>query len=139
MTEALPQLDHVQVGFGLKRVVAVEPDLDHVLEVAVSVAAAMEDDRQVVLVAELDDARDGGLVVLAPVDRAHEEALPVGRVAPDDHAVEVTVGGLDLRLGDVVAELADAKQLLPESLGIFADPGQGVQLTQQARGDLRRD
>ena len=70
VAEALAQLDHVQVGLGLERVVAVETDLDHVLEVAVGVAAAVVDDRQAVRVAELDDAGDGRLVVAAPVGRA---------------------------------------------------------------------
>ena len=138
VAQALAQLDDVQVGLGLQRVVAVEADLDHVLEVAVGVAAAVVDDGQAVRVGQLDDARHGRLEVLAPVGGAHEEALAVGHVTPDDQAVQQAVGGLDLGLGDLVAELADAQQLLPEALRVLADPGQRVELAQQAGGDLAR-
>ena len=72
--------------------------------------------------AELDDAGDGRLVVAAPVVGPHEEALAIRHVAPDDHAVEKPVGGLDLRLRHLELELADAQELLAEALGVLADP-----------------
>ena len=53
-----PQLDDVQPGLGLERIVGVDADLDEVVEDPPDVAAAVVDDRQAVGVALVHDGLD---------------------------------------------------------------------------------
>ena len=120
------QFHDIQTGFGFQRVVRVDADLDKVLEDTPHVAAAVVDDRQTGGMAGFHHGRQAGLVPFAPIVGMEEKVLAIGDIAPDDHAIDQAIGGLDLSLEHGKRPFIGALHELAELVRVETHPEQQV-------------
>ncbi len=121
-----PEIDDIHSGLGFKRIVGVQTDLDEILKDARDIAAAVIDDRQAMLVTDLDHSLETGLVPLAPIIGVEEQVLAVGHVPPDHHAVNQTVSRLDLGPEQLDGPFVGALDKAPKAFRIEAGPKEQV-------------
>ncbi len=112
------QLNAIQARLGLQRIVAVDAHVDEILEDQLDIAAAVIDDRQVRGRGTPGPLPRPRAEVGPPVVGREEHRLPIGHVAPDHHAVQQSVGRLDLGFQAIQIELADAVDRLAHPLGV---------------------
>ena len=99
VTNLPSEIHDVQPSLGLQGIVGVHANLDEIGQDALHIPTPVIDDGEPVRVTHIDDRLHAGLEHPAPIRWRKEQVLPVGHVPPDDHAVQQSIRGSDLRLG----------------------------------------
>ena len=120
------QVHDIQARFGFQRVVGVHAQFDEIPKDAFDVAAAVVDDRQAGIVAGIDHGFEARFVVFAPIVGREKDVFAIGHVAPDDHAIDQSIGGFDLGFDQLQRPLVGALDETAHLLWIHGDPQQEI-------------
>ena len=131
------QLHGIHARLRLQGVVAINPDLDEVIEQLVYATTAVIDDRQTPCVRFVRDGLDPRFEVVTPVLGREKRPVPVRHVTPDHVAVQQTIRGIHGCPGALKIEFADPVDDRAHTFRVQAHPQHRVLLADEPGQTLR--